>query len=231
MLASLIDHTNLKPEAGRDDILRLCGEAREFGFYSVCVNPYWVGLAATVMNRSAVKVCTVAGFPLGATIPIAKYTEARDAISAGASEIDMVMNIGALVSGDHSTVEEEIELLAVTCHESKAKLKVILETALLTNDQKKIACEIAVRAGADFVKTSTGFAASGARAEDVALLRAAVGPEIGVKASGGIRTLANLEAMVAAGANRIGSSSSTNIVLESMLQKASGDRGHYNASV
>jgi deoxyribose-phosphate aldolase len=219
LIASLIDHTNLKPEARREDIVRLCAEAKEYRFFSVCVNPYWVGFAATELQDSKVKVCTVAGFPLGATMEVVKSTEAGEAIRAGASEVDMVLNIGALRSGDRDTVYEDIRLLADTCHGQRVTMKVILETALLTDDQKKIACELAVAAGADFVKTSTGFASSGATVEDVALMRAAVGPNVGVKASGGIRTLSSVEAMVAAGANRIGASSSVSIMREFAARK------------
>lgn len=212
MIASLIDHTLLKADAARDDILRLCAEARHYAFFSVCVNPYWVGLAASDLEGSGVKVCTVAGFPLGASTAFAKSTEADQALTDGASEIDMVINVGALRSGDTATVLEEVSLLAEICRDSSALLKVIVETALLTEEQKELACELAVRAKADFVKTSTGFAAKGATVEDVALMRRVVGPEVGVKASGGIRTLADAQAMIAAGANRIGASASVAIV-------------------
>lgn len=214
MIQSLIDHTILKPGATRDDVRRLCAEAREHGFFSVCLNPYWVGLAVNELSGSAVKVCTVAGFPLGASTPFIKNAEADEALKHGAVEIDMVINVGALCAGDTATVLEEIGQLAHTCHRSSALLKVIIETALLTDDQKRLACELSVRAGADFVKTSTGFAAHGATVEDVALMRAVVGPKVGVKASGGIRTLADLRRMVAAGANRIGASSGVDIMRE-----------------
>lgn len=214
MIQSLIDHTILKPVATRNDVLRLCAEAREHGFFSVCINPYWVGPAVNELSGSAVKVCTVAGFPLGATTPHIKNAEADEALRHGATEIDMVINVGALRQGDTATVLEEIAQLAHTCHRSNALLKVIIETALLTDDQKRLACELSVRAGADFVKTSTGFAAQGATPEDVALMRAMVGPNIGVKASGGIRTLADLRRMVDAGANRIGASSGVEIMRE-----------------
>lgn len=220
MIASLIDHTNLKPEATHSDIARLCREAIDYGFFSVCVNPYWVGFAATELQGSPVKVCTVAGFPLGATTELVKSTEAGDSIHRGASEIDMVINVGALRGGDRDTVHEEIRLLAETCHANRAILKVILETALLTDDQKREACAIAVDAGTDFVKTSTGFAAHGATAADIALMRAAVGQNIGVKASGGIRTLADAEAMIAAGASRIGASASVAIIREAQARHA-----------
>jgi deoxyribose-phosphate aldolase len=214
MIQSLIDHTILKPGATRDDVRRLCSEAREHGFFSVCLNPYWVALAANELSGSAVKVCTVAGFPLGASTAFIKNAEADEALRHGAVEIDMVINVGALRAGDTATVLEEIGQLAHTCHRSSALLKVIIETALLTDDQKRLACELSVRAGADFVKTSTGFAAHGATVEDVALMRAVVGPNVGVKASGGIRTLADLRRMVEAGANRIGASSGVDIMRE-----------------
>lgn len=219
MIAELIDHTLLKPDATRADIVRVCAEAREYGFASVCINPYWVGLAATELQGSDVKACTVVGFPLGATSGFVKSTEASEAMTAGAREVDMVINIGALKSGDTVTVSEEIRFLAETCHVQKAILKVIIETALLTDEEKKVACRIAADAGADFVKTSTGFAATGATVEDVALMRSVVGPKIGIKASGGIRTLSDVEKMVAAGANRIGASAGVSIMRE-LLKKA-----------
>lgn len=217
MIAELIDHTLLKSDATHTDIVRLCDEAKKFGFASVCVNPYWVGLAATELQNSPVKTCTVVGFPLGATTEFVKSTEASEAIRAGADEVDMVLNIGALRSGDTDTISEEIRLLAETCHVQDALLKVILETGLLSQDQKIIACELAVQSGADFVKTSTGFVPKGATPEDVALMRSVVGSKIGVKASGGIRTLADVERMVAAGASRIGASSGVSI-MEEVLQ-------------
>lgn len=214
MIAQLIDHTLLKPEAGRSDIVKLCTEAREHGFASVCVNPYWVGLAATELQNTSVKVCTVVGFPLGATTEFVKSTEANEAIGAGASEVDMVLNVGALKSGDIDTVLEEIGLLSEICHVQEAILKVILETGLLTQDEKQLACELAVKAKADFVKTSTGFVSKGATVEDVSLMRSIVGPKIGVKASGGIRTLSDVERMVEAGASRIGASAGIAIMQE-----------------
>lgn len=213
-IAALIDHTILKPEATREDIVKLCREAREYGFISVCVNPYWVPLAAHELKGSPVKVCTVAGFPLGATPTAVKVAEAEQAIRAGAQEVDMVLNVGALRSGDFDTVREDVKAVAEACHRGGAILKVILETALLDDNQKVIASSLCKIAGADFVKTSTGFAKSGATAHDVALMRAAVGPGIGVKASGGIRTLSDLETMKAAGASRIGASASVKIVQE-----------------
>lgn len=211
-LAALIDHTILKPEATRDDVVRVCREARRYGFASVCVNPFWVPLAAQELKGSAVKVCTVVGFPLGATSTAAKVCEAELALRDGAQEIDMVMNIGALKSGDYATVESDIRLVAETCRRHGALLKVILETALLDDAEKAIACALAKLAGADFVKTSTGFSKGGATAADVALMRRLVGPQMGVKASGGIRTLEDLKAMTAAGATRIGASASVRIV-------------------
>jgi len=210
-IAHLIDHTLLRPEATHPDIVELCRQARENNFASVCVNAYWVPLAASQLAGTGVKVCTVVGFPLGATSTEAKVAETEAALRAGAQEIDMVQNIGALRGGDDQAVEEEIALLAGVCHRAGAILKVILETALLDDNQKTTACLLAKAAGADFVKTSTGFGPSGATVHDVALMRRAVGPEMGVKASGGIRTLEDLQNMVAAGATRIGASASVKI--------------------
>ncbi len=211
-IAALIDHTLLRPEATLAEIVKLCAEARKYGFATVCVNPYWVPLAASELTGSAVKVCTVAGFPLGATSTEAKVAEAAAALRAGAREIDMVMNIGALRSGDNDTVKLDIQAMAKVCHDAGAILKVILETALLDDPQKTAACGLAKAAGADFVKTSTGFGPAGAKAADVALMRRAVGTGMGVKAAGGIRTLEDFRAMVAAGANRVGASASVKIV-------------------
>ncbi len=210
--AGLIDHTLLKPEATGDDIRKLCREARQYGFASVCVNPYWVPLAAAELSGSPVKVCTVAGFPLGATPTAIKRAEAEAAARAGAQEVDMVINVGALRSGDLETVYQDIQAVADACHRAGAIVKVILETALLDDNQKATACALARMAGADFVKTSTGFGPSGATARDVALMRLAVGSEMGVKAAGGIRSLEDLQRMVAAGATRIGASASVRIV-------------------
>ena len=211
-LAAVIDHTLLKPEATRADIARLCAEARQYGFASVCVNPCWVPLAFAELAGSEVKVCTVVGFPLGATSTAAKIAETAVALRSGAREIDMVMNVGALRSGDLVTVEQDIAQVVRVAHEAGAIVKVILETALLDDAQKVAACTLSKRAGADFVKTSTGFGPGGATVEDVALMRRAVGPEMGVKASGGIRTLADLQSMLAAGATRIGASAGVKIV-------------------
>ena len=211
-IASLIDHTILKPEATRADIIKLCREARQYSFASVCVNPYWVPVVRSELAGSPVKVCTVVGFPLGATSTEAKVAEAAAAVRAGAQEIDMVINVGALRSGEHEPVKLDIQAVVKVSHEAGAIVKVILETALLDDNQKAVACTLAKLAGADFVKTSTGFGPSGATAHDIALMRGVVGPDMGVKASGGIRTLADLKAMTAAGATRIGASASVKIV-------------------
>jgi deoxyribose-phosphate aldolase len=211
-IARLIDHTLLKPDATAGDIRRVCREAREYGFASVCVHPYWVPLAATELDGTPVKVCTVIGFPLGANSTAIKVAEAEDAIRAGAQEIDMVLNIGELCGGNSDAVRKEIEAVVDASHGSGAIVKVILETALLNDEQKAAACLLAKRAKADFVKTSTGFGPGGATAHDVALMRKTVGPDMGVKASGGIRTLDDLRAMIAAGATRIGASASVKII-------------------
>lgn len=211
-IAALIDHTILKPEATRAEVVKVCQEARQYNFASVCVNPHWVPLVAAELKGSPVKVCTVVGFPLGATSTASKVAEAEIAIRVGAQEVDMVLNVGALKSGDHQTAKLDVQLVAETCHRNGAILKVILETALLTDDEKAIACALCKIAGADFVKTSTGFSKSGANAHDIALMRKVVGPDMGVKASGGIRTLEDLETMYAAGASRIGASASVKIV-------------------
>ena len=211
-VAALIDHTILKPEATRADVTKVCREARQYGFASVCVNPYWVPLVRAELAGSPVKVCTVVGFPLGATSTEAKVAEAAAAVRAGAQEIDMVINVGALRSGDHEAVKLDMAQVVKVSHEAGAIVKVILETALLDDHQKAIACTLAKLAGADFVKTSTGFGPAGATAHDVALMRSVVGPEMGIKAAGGIRTLHDLQTMTAAGATRIGASASVKIV-------------------
>ncbi|HYW44188.1 MAG TPA: deoxyribose-phosphate aldolase [Bryobacteraceae bacterium] len=211
-IAALIDHTILKPEATRADVTKICREARQYNFASVCVNPYWVPLVRTELAGSPVKVCTVIGFPLGATSSEAKVAESAAALRAGAQELDMVINVGALRSGDHEAVKLDIKGVVKAAHEAGAIVKVILETALLDDNQKAVACTLAKLAGADFVKTSTGFGPSGATAHDVALMRSVVGPEMGVKASGGVRTLEDLKTMTAAGATRIGASASVKIV-------------------
>ncbi len=211
-VARLIDHTILKPEATRDEVRKVCAEALKYGFASVCVNGYWVPLVAEELRGSEVKVCTVVGFPLGATSTASKVAETLGAIKDGAREIDMVINIGALRSGEEATVEADIKAVVAASHAHGAIVKVILETALLDDDQKTLACRLSQRAGADFVKTSTGFSKAGATVADVALMRRVVGPSMGVKASGGVRTLADLRAMVAAGATRVGASASVAIV-------------------
>jgi deoxyribose-phosphate aldolase len=217
-VAALIDHTLLKPEATADDVRRLCTEAAKFGFASVCVNSFWIRPAAEALRGSAVRVCTVAGFPLGATLPAVKLFEAERSISAGATEVDMVIHVGGLKSGADDAVESDIRGVVDACHRRGAICKVILEMVLLTQDEKLRGCQAALRAGADFVKTSTGFGPGGATVEDVALLRDVVrkgaAPHVGVKAAGGIRTLTDLAKMVAAGATRIGSSSGVRILEE-----------------
>jgi deoxyribose-phosphate aldolase len=211
-VARLIDHTILKPEATRDEVLKVCAEALQYGFASVCVNAYWVPLVTEQLKGSPVKVCTVVGFPLGATSTAAKVAETLKALKDGAEEIDMVLNIGALKGGDYNAVKTDIQSVVAASHAHSAIVKVILETALLDDAEKTTACRISKEAGADFVKTSTGFSKSGATAADIALMRKTVGPGLGVKASGGVRTLDDLKAMVAAGASRVGASASVAIV-------------------
>jgi deoxyribose-phosphate aldolase len=210
-LASLIDHTLLKPDASRQEVEQLCREAAQFCFASVCVNPNWVPLCREMLRGSGVKVCTVVGFPLGAHMPDVKAYETRRAVEQGAEEIDMVINIGALRSKDYALVEQDIRGVVQAAGRDTV-VKVILETSLLSREEKIMACSLAKAAGADFVKTSTGFAGGGATVEDVSLMRETVGPEIGVKASGGIRTQEDAQAMVAAGATRIGASAGVKIV-------------------
>ncbi|HEY6341264.1 MAG TPA: deoxyribose-phosphate aldolase [Bryobacteraceae bacterium] len=211
-IAPLIDHTLLRPEATANDIRKICEEARQYGFATVCVNPYWVELAAKALRDSPVKVCTVAGFPLGASALSGKVCEASVALKTGAREIDMVLNIGELHGANDEAVAGEILAVVAAARPYRAIVKVILETALLNQEQKLRACLLAKEAKADFVKTSTGFGPHGATVADVALLRSAVGPEMGVKASGGIRTLEDLKNMVSAGATRIGTSSGVKII-------------------
>ena len=211
-IAVLIDHTLLKPQATAADIRRLCQEAHRFGFATACVNPYWVALAASELAGSSVQVAAVVGFPLGANTPSIKVAETESVIAAGAREVDMVLNIGELCGGNLDAVRADIAAVVTAAHARHALVKVILETALLTDDQKVAACELSKLAGADFVKTSTGFSTHGATTHDVELMRRAVGPKTGVKASGGIRTLEDVEAMRAAGATRIGTSSGVQIV-------------------
>ncbi|TWT09090.1 deoxyribose-phosphate aldolase [Planomicrobium sp. CPCC 101079] len=210
-IASYIDHTLLKPETTYDQIVKLCKEADEYKFASVCVNPAWVEAAAAELKESTVKVCTVIGFPLGASTSETKAFETADAISKGASEIDMVVNIGALKSGNSDLVKKDIEAV-VEAAKGKAIVKVIIETALLTDDEKVTASRLSKEAGADFVKTSTGFSTGGATVEDVKLMRETVGAELGVKASGGVRSLEDVQAMIEAGASRIGASSGVQIM-------------------
>ncbi len=209
-VAKMIDHTLLKPIATRDDIRRLCDEARQYGFFSVCINPVWVSYAKEQLKGSDVKVCTVIGFPLGANTTAVKTYETQDALKNGADEIDMVLNIGALKAKDYATVLQDMEAVRHACEGHI--LKVILETSQLTDEEKVKACELAAQAKADFVKTSTGFIGGGATAADVALMRKSVPPQMQVKASGGVRTRADFDAMVAAGATRIGASSGVKIV-------------------
>jgi len=223
-LVKLIDHTVLKPEATEADIEKLCKEAAEYKFYSVCVNPSWVAKARQLLRGTSVKVCAVAGFPLGAQSPQIKALEARRALREGATEIDMVINIGALKSKDDVLVARDIRGVVEECHEAHGASKVILETALLTDEEKVRGCLLSMKAGADFVKTSTGFSKSGATAEDIALMARTVAPrKLGVKASGGVRSYADVVKMVEAGATRVGSSNSVNIV-EEAKQMASGKR-------
>ncbi|MBB5180816.1 deoxyribose-phosphate aldolase [Planomicrobium koreense] len=210
-IASYIDHTLLKPEATKEQIVKLCQEAAEYKFASVCVNPAWVSLSAKELSDSPVKVCTVIGFPLGASTSETKAFETADAIAKGAEEIDMVINIGALKSGDEELVKNDIKAV-VEAAKGKAIVKVIIETCLLTDEEKAVASRLSKEAGADFVKTSTGFSTGGATVADVKLMRETVGPDLGVKASGGVRSLEDLQAMIDAGATRIGASSGVQIM-------------------
>ncbi|MCB0153377.1 MAG: deoxyribose-phosphate aldolase [Anaerolineae bacterium] len=213
-VAHLIDHTLLKPDATVQQVSQLCHEALLHRFASVCINPTHVKLAANLLQNSDIKVCTVVGFPLGATSPQAKAFETEQALADGATEIDMVINIGALKGGDDEMVRRDIAGVAQAAHRHGALCKVIIETALLTEEEKIRACQLAKEAGADFVKTSTGFSGGGATIEDVQLMRQVVGPKIGVKASGGIRNLADAKNMIAAGATRLGASAGVKIVQE-----------------
>src|SRR5258705_8026526 len=218
--ASLIDHTLLKPDASQTEIKHLCEEAAQYHFASVCVNPTWVRACACHLQGSGVPVCTVIGFPLGATLPDVKAYEARRAIMDGAREVDMVINVGALKSGDDCLVEHDIRGVVEVAHEHDVICKVIIETALLTDDEKVRACQAARNAGADFVKTSTGFSKGGATVADIALMRRTVGFELGVKASGGVKGLEDARAMVEAGATRIGASVGVKIAQEAAGQKS-----------
>lgn len=210
--ACVIDHTLLHPDATHDRIVQLCREAAAYGCAAVCIHPCWVPLAVSLLRPTPVKVCSVVGFPHGATLTSVKRTEAAELLRLGADELDMVINIGALKSGDSARVLADIRGVAEIARTAGALLKVILETALLTRDEKILACRISLEAGVDFVKTSTGFAEAGATVEDVALLRQTVGNRAGVKASGGIHTAAQFAAMLAAGADRIGASDSVAIL-------------------
>lgn len=212
-MAVYIDHTVLKPDATEESVIKICKEALEYKFASVCINPSYVELAYSILKESEVKVCTVVGFPLGATTPKVKAFEAAKAIEAGATEVDMVINVGALKSGKLDLIEKDISCVVEACKE-KALLKVIIETCLLTDEEKVKACEISKKVGADYVKTSTGFSTGGATAEDIALMRKTVGEELGVKASGGVRNLETALKMIEAGATRIGASASINIINE-----------------
>jgi len=210
-IAKIIDHTLLKADAKKDEIEKLCAEAKQYEFASVCVNPAWIQFSSELLRGTPVKVCTVIGFPLGATTTETKAFETKDAIEKGAQEVDMVINIGALKSGDVETVSRDINAVTAAA-KGKALTKVIIETSLLTEEEKVKACQLAVEAGADYVKTSTGFSTGGATIEDIALMRKTVGPSVGVKASGGVRTVEDAEAMIRAGATRIGASSGVKIV-------------------
>jgi deoxyribose-phosphate aldolase len=210
--ASYIDHTLLRPDATRTQIRKLCDEARTHNFASVCINPFYVPQATKELKGSRVKVCTVVGFPLGCTPTGTKVAETKWALEHGAQEIDMVMNIAAAKNGEWDVVEKDIQMLAEVCHKSGAILKVILETCLLNEEEKIKACQVSWAAGADFVKTSTGFSTSGATIEDVLLMRKVVGENLGVKASGGVRDAATAEAMIKAGATRLGTSSGVQLV-------------------
>jgi len=211
-LAGMIDHTLLKPDATPDQVRKLCAEAVEYGFYAVCVNPVHVEVAARSLQGSAVRVCSVIGFPLGANTTEIKVREAERAIADGAREVDMVLNVGAIKAGAFDAAEQDIAAVVKAAHARGAICKVILETGLLSDEEKVEACRRAVSAGADFVKTSTGFGPGGATVADIALMRRTVGPRVGVKASGGIRTYEVAREMVAAGATRIGASASVQIV-------------------
>ncbi|KAB2338568.1 deoxyribose-phosphate aldolase [Cytobacillus depressus] len=210
-VAKMIDHTLLKADATKEQIETICAEAKEYEFASVCINPTWVKLSSELLSGTDVKVCTVIGFPLGASTPETKAFETKNAIENGATEVDMVINIGALKGGNYELVERDIRAV-VDAAKGKALTKVIIETCLLSEEEKVKACELSVKAGADFVKTSTGFSTGGATVEDIALMRKTVGPDIGVKASGGVRSAEDAQKMIEAGATRIGASSGAAIV-------------------
>ncbi|MEX2053349.1 MAG: deoxyribose-phosphate aldolase [Candidatus Paceibacterota bacterium] len=211
-LSQFIDHTALKPNMTGEQIRKLCAEAKKYQFASVCINPTWVNICANLLSGTEVKVCTVVGFPLGANLPEIKADEARLAVKQGAHEVDMVLNVGALKSGNLELVEQDIRTVRNVV--PKATLKVIIETCLLTDAEKVVACKLSQKAGADFVKTSTGFSTGGATVEDIRLMREAVGPDMGVKASGGIKDFTSAKAMIEAGATRLGCSAGVAIVLD-----------------
>ncbi|MGD6804130.1 deoxyribose-phosphate aldolase [Rossellomorea vietnamensis] len=210
-IAKMIDHTLLKADSTKDQVTKICEEAKEYHFASVCVNPGWVKYAAQMLQGTDVKVCTVIGFPLGATTSETKAFETKDAIEKGATEVDMVINISALKDGNDELVKKDIQAVTAAA-KGKALTKVIIETSLLTDEEKERACRLAVEAGTDFVKTSTGFSTGGATIEDIKLMRKTVGPDIGVKASGGVRSVEDAKNMIEAGATRIGASSGVQIV-------------------
>jgi deoxyribose-phosphate aldolase len=226
-VAALIDHTLLRPDAMRSDVETLCDEAARFGFASVCVNPAWIALCAARLRGTPVAVCSVVGFPLGATTADVKHYETRRVIFDGAREVDMVINIGALKSGDLRTVERDIEAVTGPCRDARVTSKVIIEAAYLTDEEKVQACTLAKAAGADFVKTSTGFAPTGATVADVALMRRVVGQDMGVKAAGGVKDLDALKAMVAAGASRVGASAGVKIVRQAKGETTAGPDAKY----
>jgi len=211
-IARMIDHTLLKPEATKQQVEELCAEAKQYGFASVCINPGYVKLCAQLLRDTSVKVCTVIGFPLGATSTESKTFEAERAIKDGAREVDMVINVGMLKSGEFDYVQNDIFAVVHAAHRNNVLAKVIIETGLLTDEEKIKACVLAKRAGADFVKTSTGFAKGGATVGDIALMRLVVGPDLGIKASGGVRTQEQAKALIESGADRIGASASVKIV-------------------
>jgi deoxyribose-phosphate aldolase len=226
-VAALIDHTLLRPDATRSDVETLCDEAARFAFASVCVNPVWIAMCAARLRDTPVAVCSVVGFPLGATTPDVKHYETRRVIFDGAREVDMVINIGALKSGDLRMVERDIEAVTGPCRDGRVTSKVIIEAAYLTDDEKVTACTLAKAAGADFVKTSTGFAPTGATVSDVALMRRVVGQDMGVKAAGGVKDLDALKAMVAAGASRVGASAGVKIVRQAKGEVTTGPDPKY----
>jgi deoxyribose-phosphate aldolase len=226
-IAHTIDHTLLKADAAQDQIAQLCYEARKHQFASVCINPTHVRLAAQLLKESGVKVCTVVGFPLGATPGTVKAYETQQAIRDGATEIDMVINIGALKSKDYTAVREDIGAVVQAAHAGNALVKVIIEAALLTDEEKVVACQLAKVAGADFVKTSTGFGPGGATVPDVALMRRVVGPTLGVKAAGGVGSYETAQAMIAAGATRLGASAGVKIVREAAGETVTGPKSNY----